>query len=130
MEIRRRTVSAMLAGVWGLAFIPEAFAQGKTVEVTMRQGAKSQFDPETVTIAAGDNVKWTNSGYITHSATFDPKMASKPGAVVLPSGVAPFDSGDIEEDGTFTHTFSVKGTYKYVCKFHEAMGMVGTIIVT
>ena len=130
MHIHRRTLSAILVGFCGLSFGPKVFAQGKTVGVTMRQGAKSQFDPEIVTIAAGDSVKWTNSGYITHSVTFDPKMASKPGAVVLPSGVAPFDSGDIEEDGTFTHTFSVKGTYKYVCKFHEAMGMVGTIIVT
>jgi len=130
MHIHRRTLSAILVGFCGLSFIPKVFAQGKTVEVAMKQGAKSQFDPETVTIAAGDSVKWTNSGYITHSVTFDPKMASKQGAVALPSGVAPFDSGDIEEDGTFTHTFSVKGTYKYVCKFHEAMGMIGTVIVT
>jgi plastocyanin len=130
MEIHRRMLSGMLAGVWGLSFIPKAFALAKMVEVTMKQGAKPQFDPDTVRIAVGDSVKWTNSGYITHSVTFDPKMASKPGDVVLPSGVAPFDSGNIEEDGTFTHTFSAKGTYKYVCKFHEAMGMVGTVIVT
>jgi plastocyanin len=44
--------------------------------------------------------------------------------------VAPFDSGNIEEDGSFSHTFTVKGTYKYVCVMHEAMGMVGTVIVT
>ena len=48
----------------------------------------------------------------------------------LPAGVAPFGSANIEEDGTFSHTFTVKGTYKYVCKYHEAMGMVGTVIVS
>ena len=46
------------------------------------------------------------------------------------AGVAAFGSGDIEEEGTFSHTFTAKGTYKYVCKYHEAMGMVGTVIVS
>ena len=95
----------------------------------MKQGTKSRFDPETVTIAAGDTVKWTNPAFVTHSVTFDPLMAAKAEDVALPSGVEPFDSGSIEEDGTFSHTFTVKGTYKYICKFHEAMGMVGTLIV-
>ena len=49
---------------------------------------------------------------------------------VLPAGVEPFDSGAVEEEGTFSHTFTVKGTYKYVCVYHEAMGMVGTVIVS
>jgi plastocyanin len=120
----------MLAGV-GLSFLSgAALAQAKTVEVSMKQGAKSRFDPDTVTIAAGDTVKWTNTGFVTHSVTFDPSMAAKAADVVLPAGVAPFDSGNIEEDGTFSHTFTVKGNYKYICKFHEAMGMVGTVIVT
>ena len=86
--------------------------------------------PDTVTIAAGDTVKWTNTGFVTHSVTFDPSMAAKAADVASPAGVAPFDSGNVEEDGTFSHTFMVKGTYKYICKFHEAMGMVGTVIVT
>ncbi len=130
MPMHRRTFAEMLTGL-GLSLVSTAaFAQGKTVEVSMKQGAKSRFDPETVTIASGDTVKWTNSGFVTHSATFDPSMATKAGDVALPDGVAPFDSGSIEEDGSFSHTFTVKGTYKYVCKFHEAMGMVGTVIVT
>ncbi|WFU40205.1 plastocyanin/azurin family copper-binding protein [Bradyrhizobium sp. CB82] len=39
------------------------------------------------------------------------------------AGVAPFNSGSMEED-------TERGTYKYVCKFHEAMGMVGTVVVS
>ena len=46
------------------------------------------------------------------------------------AGAAPFDSGDLEEDATFSHTFTAKGTYKYVCKYHEMMGMVGTVVVS
>ena len=48
----------------------------------------------------------------------------------LPAGVEPFDSGPVEEEGAFSHTFTVKGTYKYACVYHEGMGMVGTVIVT
>ena len=36
----------------------------------------------------------------------------------------------MEEEATYSHTFTAKGTYKYVCKYHEAMGMVGTVIVS
>jgi plastocyanin len=129
MKIHRRLFAEMLSGL-GLSFLSApAFAQAKTVDVSMKQGAKSLFDPDTVTIAAGDTVKWTNTGFVTHSVTFDPSMAAKAGDVALPSGVAPFDSGSIEEVGTFSRTFTVKGTYKYICKFHEAMGMVGTVAV-
>ncbi len=130
MTIHRRSFTELLAGM-GLSFLSApAFAESKTVEVLMKQGAKSRFDPDTVTIAAGDTVKWTNTGFVTHSVTFDPSMAAKVGDVALPAGVAPFDSGSIEEDGTFSHTFTAKGSYKYICKFHEAMGMVGTVVVT
>jgi plastocyanin len=128
--IHRRSFAKML-GALGLSILSApAFAQAKTVEVSMKQGAKSRFDPDTVTIAAGDTVKWTNTGFVTHSVTFDPSMAAKAVNVALPPGVAPFDSGSIEEDGTFSHTFTIKGTYRYICKFHEAMGMVGTVVVT
>jgi plastocyanin len=128
MRIHRRAFAQMLAGL-GVSSVP-ALAQAKTVEVTMKQAPKSRFLPEVVNISLGDTVKWTNPAFVTHSVTFDPGMAATAGDVVLPAGVAPFDSGNIEEDGSFSHTFTVKGTYKYICKFHEAMGMIGTVIVS
>jgi plastocyanin len=128
MPIRRRTFSAMLAGL-GLSSIP-AWAQAKTAEVSMAQSPKMRFIPETVTIKAGDTVKWTNPHNISHTVTFDPSKAATAANAALPAGVEPFDSGGVEEEGTFSHTFTVKGTYKYVCVYHEAMGMVGTVVVT
>ena len=130
MDRRAFILSSLYSGLGLPLMSAPALAQAKTVEIAMKQGAKSRFDPDTVTIGAGDTVKWTNTGFVTHSVTFDPSMAAKPADVVLPAGVMPFDSGNIEEDGTFSHTFTVKGTYHYICKFHEAMGMLGTITVT
>lgn len=129
MPINRRTFTESLAALGALAATP-ALAQGKTVDVSMKQSPKMLFVPASVTIKAGDTVKWTNPYNITHTVTFDPAQAQTASDVSLPAGVAPFGSGDIEEEGTFSHTFTEKGTYKYVCKYHEAMGMVGTVIVT
>jgi plastocyanin len=128
MSHHRRAVTQMLA-VMGATFAGSALAQGKTVEVTMKNDPKAVFVPATVTVRLGDTVSWTNPGLITHTVTFDPAQAENKENVTLPAGAAPFASSDMEEDATFSHTFTVKGTYKYVCKYHEAMGMVGTIIV-
>jgi plastocyanin len=129
MSINRRTFTESLAAL-GVTVATPALAQGATVEVSMKQSPKMVFVPASVNVKAGDTVKWTNPYNITHTVTFDPAQAQTASDVVLPAGVAPFGSGDIEEEGTFSHTFTAKGTYKYVCKYHEAMGMVGTVIVS
>src|ERR1700712_5274157 len=129
MNHHRRVVTQMLAAM-GAAIPGPALAQGKTVEITMKNDPKGVFVPATVTVRLGDTVSWTNPGLITHTVTFDPAQAENKENVALPAGAAPFASNDMEEDATFSHTFTVKGTYKYVCKYHEAMGMVGTVIVS
>ena len=128
MILHRRAFSQMLAAL-GLSSAP-AWAQAKTVDVTMKQAPKSRFVPDTVNISVGDTVHWTNPAFVTHTVTFDPAQAATAGDVALPAGVAPFGSGDIEEDQEYSHTFTVKGTYKYVCKYHESMGMVATVVVS
>lgn len=127
MKIHRRAFAQMLV----MLSLPAgtALAQAKTVEVTMKQAPKARFAPDVVHISVGDTVHWTNPAFVTHTVTFDPAQAQKASDVALPAGVAPFASGDIEEDQSYSHTFTAKGTYKYVCKYHEAMGMVGTVIV-
>src|SRR6478609_7872212 len=128
MKIHRRAFTEMFAGLGVLVATP-ALAQN-TVEISMKNNPKGVFVPATVNIKVGDTVKWTNPGIITHTVTFDPAQAATASNVALPAGVAPFDSGNMEEEATFSHTFTVKGTYKYVCKMHEAMGMVGTVVVS
>ena len=129
MTMHRRAFAQLLAALSVSAATP-ALAQAKTVDVTMKQSPKMRFIPETVTIKAGDTVKWTNPYNISHTVTFDPSKAATPANAALPPGVAPFDSGPVEEEGTFSHTFTEKGTYKYVCVYHEGMGMVGTVVVS
>jgi len=129
MKIDRRTFTEMFASL-GVIIATPALAEGQTVEVSMKNNPKGVFVPATVNIKVGDTVKWTNPAVITHTVTFDPAQAATASNIVLPAGVAPFGSDNMEEDATFSHTFTVKGTYKYICKMHEAMGMVGTVVVS
>lgn len=87
------------------------------------------FVPTQVTIKAGDTVKWENVGNSVHHATDDPAAAIKPEDVATPAGAKPFDSGFLPPGSSFTYTFTVPGTYKYVCAAHEMSGMSGEVVV-
>ena len=69
------------------------------------------FSPETLTISVGDTVIWTNKDSTTHTATADGE----------------FDSGNLGNGDTFSHTFTTAGTYTYYCKIHTSM--TATIVV-
>jgi amicyanin len=70
------------------------------------------FSPATITVNVGDSVTWTNSDAVVHTAT------STSGA---------FDSGDLDQDESYTLTFSQAGTYEYLCTPHPEM--TGRVIV-
>jgi plastocyanin len=129
MSVSRRAFTQLL-GVIGIAGTGRAIAQAKTVEVSMHNDTNPVFDPVAVRITVGDTVRWSNNGILIHTVTFDPKLAIDAKNVVLPAGVAGFASGDLNQDDTYSHTFTAKGTYKYVCRYHEVMGMVGTVVVS
>lgn len=88
-----------------------------------------KFVPRQVTIKAGETVKWENASVLVNTVTCDSTLAGKPADVALPPGAKPFDSGNIDPNGTFEYTFTVPGTYKYFCIPHEATGMLGEVIV-
>ena len=130
MQVSRRAFTQLLA-ILGVTAAGKAMAQGgKMVDVVMQNDAMPVFSPNSVTISSGDSVRWTNKGVLVHTVTLDPKQVTKATDVMLPQGAQPFGSNDLNQDDTYSHTFMAKGTYKYVCKYHEEMGMVGTVIVS
>lgn len=122
---RRRVLAAIAGSGLGFAAFP---ARAKSHSVTMNP-ASSQFEPASLTIRRNDTVEWENTTGVLHSVTFDPAAAKSPDAVALPDGVAPFDSGRMKRGDKFSRRFDKSGTYKYICKYHEGMGMVGVVIV-
>ena len=70
------------------------------------------FGPQSITVAAGSTVKWTNRDDIPHT-------------VVSTDGV--FKSRVLDTDKSFSFTFSKPGKYSYFCSVHPKM--TGTVVV-
>jgi plastocyanin len=94
--------------------------------ITDNQG--SYFDPVGLLVEPGTTVTFVNASG-DHSATaYHPDNNDQP--LRIPEDAAPFDSGVYTEvDKTFEYTFEVEGVYDYYCTPHEALGMVGRIVV-
>jgi amicyanin len=74
--------------------------------------AALKFAVETVTISAGQAVRWTNRDPVEHTVTFD---GSEPGSPVIP------------RNGSYVHRFDKAGTYTYHCTPHPFMK--GVVVV-
>jgi len=97
------------------------FLQGNSFAATVQVDAtNSQFTPKTVTINAGDTIKWVNkTSTIPHTSTS--------GQSCTPDGK--WDSGTLQPGASFSRVFNTAGTFPYFCTFHCSIGMTGTITV-
>ena len=119
-KTNRQTVWRLPVRWWcGVVLIAgvTARALGATWDVAIQNFA---FVPATLTIAAGDTVRWTQQDAVTHTTTSGP------------NGVADglWDSGSmtLAANTTFAFTFPEPGTYPYFCRPHKSF-MRGTITV-
>ncbi|MCF3102514.1 cupredoxin domain-containing protein [Streptomyces roseoverticillatus] len=72
-----------------------------------------EFVPASVTIHAGDSVRWVNKDNDEHTTTSD-----EPGG---------WDSGAIPPGSSFTQSFGTPGTFPYHCDFHSSL--TGKVVV-
>lgn len=72
----------------------------------------TRFQSQTLTVARGDRVVWTNKDPFPHTATAVGKA---------------FDSGGIDPNASWTYRATREGTFEYVCTFHPTMK--GTLVV-
>jgi plastocyanin len=70
------------------------------------------YEPATVTIDAGQSVRWVQDDDVPHTVTATDKS---------------FDSGNLDAHKTWTHRFDKAGTYAYTCTYHPMMR--GTVVV-
>jgi plastocyanin len=102
--VRKLALGAMA----GLALAASA-AQAATAEVKIDNFV---FNPQTITVKAGDTVTWVNHDDIPHTAT------SKTGV---------FRSKALDTDDKFSFTFATPGSFAYFCALHPHM--TGSIVV-
>jgi len=117
-------VIAVLAGVR----LRSALAATPPILVKMVD-MPATFQPAKLSIKVGETVEWKNVGNSVHHASSDPSTAVNPAEASSPPGAKPFDSGFLQPGQSFTYTFTVPGTYKYICAPHETSGMLGEVVV-
>jgi plastocyanin len=93
----------------GPATAQAASPAGKVVEVKVDNFS---FSPQTITIAAGTTVIWTNRDDIPHTVVSDDKV---------------FKSKVLDTDEKFSYTFDKAGNFPYFCSVHPKM--TGKVIV-
>jgi len=88
------------------------------------------YTPDSVTITAGETIRWVNDSFLVHTVTCDPARAIEPEKhVALPEGAETFHSGKMAQGDAYSRSFPVAGEYTYFCVPHETDGMVATITV-
>ena len=71
----------------------------------------NRFSPQTLTIKEGQTVVWKNKDMYAHTVTG--------------FGADAF----VDSGRNYEYTFETAGTYDYICKLHESLGMRGRIVV-
>ena len=115
-------VAALLGGPNVFSLSSSSGPAPSSVSISILNGTGNQqslnYQPSSVTVAKGGTVTWTNNDPVAHTVS----------SVSVPSGASTFNSGMMNYTATFKVTFTVDGTYTYLCSYHPWMH--GTIIVT
>jgi plastocyanin len=122
-------IRAMAFGLVTGVVAPAIVFAAPTVVVKMTD-KPPMFKPLKIAVKVGQTVEWVNNAETLHSVTTDADSAQKPTDVSSPPGAKPFDSGFMKPGATFDYTFTVPGTYKYLCLPHEKDGMTGIVVVS
>ena len=100
-----RAIIALAALLAGLALLGSAQAADYEIHID-----NFAFDPDEVTIVAGDSVTWVNDDDSAHAVEADEDE---------------FDSGNLDNGESFSFIFDTAGNYSYDCDYHSSMtGMV------
>ena len=81
---------------------------------TVNMVAGNKYDPAAVTIQRGQTVQWVNKDSQVHDVKFQ-QGESSPNVM--------------QANATWSRTFNEAGTFPYICTYHEADAMTGTVTV-
>ncbi len=108
---------------------PAYEAPGPGVAATVDMTPALTFEPAEIKVRVGDKVEWRNRTLLTHTVTADRLITADASYVELPEGARPYNSAAIPAGQVFRYTFTVPGTYRYLCLPHAGQKMFGTVVV-
>lgn len=83
------------------------------------------YEPETIEVAVGTTINWTNQDRFGHTVTAGRKGSADPDSFDLILG----KTTDADTTGLqAAFTFEVAGTFEYFCRYHPSME--GTVVVS
>jgi plastocyanin len=109
MKSKKWILSAVLTVA---AAVAVSTRPGLTVKAADQMGPAAvkidnfSFGPQTLTVAPGTTVTWTNNDDVPHTVVSDDKA---------------FKSKALDTDDKFSYTFDKPGTYNYFCSVHPKM---------
>jgi plastocyanin len=109
MRFARTLARGAIAGLVAAFIAAASPAQAAVVEVKIDNFT---FNPQQITVKAGDTVIWVNHDDIPHTVT---------------SKTMVFRSKAMDTDDKFSFTFATPGKYDYFCSLHPHM--TGLIVV-
>jgi amicyanin len=98
-------VVVLLGGAFGIVLGLSSPAAAENHAVMIEQYA---YTPAALTVAQGDTVTWTNHDSVQHD-------------VRVTSGPTTFQSPMLAQGQSWSHTFTVAGSYSYICSVHPDM---------
>ena len=117
--MKKKFILTAIAALAGLVVLIYSCSKGSSTPAPKNSGADASvsiqnmaFGPDTLRIAAGTKVTWSNADGMTHTVTELNAM---------------FDSGNLPSGKSFSYTFTTVGSFKYYCVIHP--GMKGVVIV-
>ncbi len=79
------------------------------------------FDPQRISIDAGETVTWINMDLVPHTATSGNPEDGDSGSI--------FRSRQLSREQRFSHIFDEAGTFRYFCEVHPGMMRDATVVV-
>ena len=93
--------------LFGAVIIAGTASAAPRVHTVLIEGMR--YQPEGLTVAAGDTVVWINRDMVPHTAT---------------SSSGRFDSNEIAPGKSWTYTVRATGELAYICTYHPLMKAV------
>ena len=97
---------------WAVLAVALVLGAAPAGAATSIEAVDNAFRPKTATVSVGDRITWRNTGQAPHEVRS-----------------TAFSSGNIAPGASWSWTASRAGTFRYVCSYHEAVGMTGTLVV-